>query len=76
MWVKGRRLLASVVWRSVASGELPEEEAAEDWDLPLEAVREAVAWSEANRELIAAEAAEERRWLQEQGVALEPPHPG
>jgi len=76
MWIKGRRLMASAVWRSMVANEMSEEEAAEDWGLPLEAIREAVAWSEANRQLIAAEAVEEKRWLREHGVAVEPSHPG
>ena len=76
MWIKGRRLMAWVIWRDMLVNEMTESEAAEDRDLPLEAIREAVAWSEANRELIAAEAGEEKRWLQEHGVQLEPSHPG
>ena len=71
--LKGRKLLASVVWRSMLANDLSVEEAAEDWDLPVEAVREAVAWCEANRELIAAEAAEDRRAAVESGIRVEPP---
>jgi len=72
LWVKGRRLMASVVWRSLCANGMTEAEAAEDWGLPVEAVREAVVWSEANQELIAAEAVEERHWLRSRGTGVEP----
>ena len=72
LWIKGRRVMASKVWRETLASRATEAEVAEDRDLPLEAVREAIAWSDANAELIAAEAREERRWLQERGVRLEP----
>ena len=71
-YLKGRKLAAAVVWRSMLANELSVEEAAEDWDLPADAVREAVAWCEANQELIAAEAAEDRRAARESGVQVEP----
>ena len=48
------------------------EEAAEDWDLPLPAVKEAIAYCEANRELLQQEALEEQQYLEEQGISLEP----
>lgn len=61
LWVKGRKLLASDLWRdTLANGRSPEE-AAGNWDLPLEAVREALSYCEANQELLALEAEEEAR---------------
>lgn len=71
-YIKGRRLMASVVWRSMLANQLSIEEAAEDWELPIEAVQEALSWCEANRELIAAEADEERQVARESGVRVEP----
>jgi hypothetical protein len=62
-WFKGRKLMASAVWRYSLANGLNAEECAKDWELPLEAVEEAFAWCEANRDLIQAEADEERQWL-------------
>jgi len=39
LWLKGRRLLASTVWRDMLTNEMSAEEAVENWDLPLEAVQ-------------------------------------
>ncbi len=47
-------------------------EAAEDWDLPLAAVQEAIEYCEANRELLHYEAELERHYLEEKGISLEP----
>ena len=49
------------------------EEAAENWDLPIEAIHEIIRYCQANRELLAMEADEEERRLRERGVRLEPP---
>jgi uncharacterized protein (DUF433 family) len=71
LWVKGRRLLASQVWRDMLANEMTETEAAENWDLPLEAIQEIALYCADNTALIAAEADEERQQLRIQGVALE-----
>ena len=57
---------------TMRANDLDTEEAAEDMELPLEQVKEAVAYYETHRDLIEAEAEEDRRSLQERGVALEP----
>lgn len=70
MSIKGRRLLASTVWRDrIANGQTFAEAAAE-WDLPVEAVEEAVRWCEANRALIALEVQEERLRIEAAGSKL------
>ena len=69
MWIKGRRLRASIVWRDMAANGQTAEQAAREWDLPIEAVDEAVRWSEANRDLLAMESQEEARRLRSEGVA-------
>lgn len=71
-YIKGRRLPAAVIWHDMIANDQTEEEAAEDWDLPVEAIREAVIWSEQNRAMLAMEAEEERRFLLGVGVALAP----
>ncbi len=61
--VKGRRLLASTLWYDMQTNHQTTARAAEEWDLPVEAVEEAVRWCEANRELLAMESREEMRRL-------------
>lgn len=54
------------------ANDLDAKTAAEDMALPLEQVHEALAYYETHRELIESELEEEKRYLQEQGVPLEP----
>lgn len=72
LYIKGRKLTAFAVWMDmIVNGETPEE-AAENWDLPLAAVLEAIEYCETHPELLKREAEEERRYLEERGVPLEP----
>lgn len=68
LWVKGRKLLASAVWLDALTNGMGPREAAENWELPLEACEEIFAYCEANRALIEAEANEERQRLQRASV--------
>ena len=72
LWVKGRRLLASQVWGDIRTNGLTVEQAAEDFDLPPEAVEEILRYCESNATLIALEADEERHRLQDAGVPFAP----
>ena len=72
LYVKGRRLPAARVWRDMQANDLSPEAAADNWDLPPEAVREIVRYCQENRALLDMEAEEEQRRLQEAGVALAP----
>ena len=54
------------------ANDLTAEEAAADMNLPLEQVLEALVYYETHRDLIKAEAEEEKRHLIAHGVALEP----
>ena len=72
LYVKGRKLLASTVWRDMLANNMTKEEAAENWDLPLLAIEEAISYCEANQALIAMEADEERQRLEVKGVTVEP----
>jgi hypothetical protein len=58
--VKGRKLLASAVWLDALTNGMGPREAAENWDLPLQACEEIFAYCEVNKALIEAEANEER----------------
>ena len=73
LYVKGRKLRAATVWNDMISNGMTVAEVAENWYLPLEAVEEIVRYCESHEDLIRAEAEEERRRLQEEGIRLEPP---
>ena len=72
MSIKGRRLLASTVWRDMVANRQTAPEAAEEWGIPVEAVEEAVRWCEGNRALLDMEAKEEARRLTSAGVDRAP----
>lgn len=71
LWIKGRNVsvwqLLCVMW---GDGQTPEE-AARDRSLPVEAIYEALDYYEKNKELIHAEAAEEKRRLIARGWKLD-----
>jgi uncharacterized protein (DUF433 family) len=70
--IKGRNMTVGQLVSTVRANQLTPEQASEDLQLPVEAIQEALAYYAENRELIQMEAAEERRWLAEQGYPLEP----
>jgi hypothetical protein len=72
LYIKGQKLLASVVWQDMLTNDLSPEAAAENWDLPLAAIAEISQYCQIHQDLLKLEAAEERSRLQSQGVALEP----
>jgi len=71
LWVKGRKLWASAVWLDALTNGMGPREAAENWDLPLEACEEIFAYCEANKALIEAEANEERQRLKRANVDVD-----
>lgn len=72
LYIKGRKLTAFGLWSDMmVNGDTPEE-AADHWDVPLEAVIEAIKYCEIHQELIANEADAERRHLEERGISLDP----
>lgn len=72
LYIKGRKLRAATVWQDMLANQMTVEEAAENWDLPVAAIHEAVQYCEANRVLLQLEAAEELLCLQAAGVSVEP----
>jgi len=72
LFVKGRKLPAANVWVAMRVNNLTSEQAAENWDLPLEAILEIEEYCEANKDLLQMEAAEEKRRLQAKGIRVEP----
>lgn len=72
LYLKGRNLTVGQLVYSMRADHLPPEQAAERYDLPLEAIQEALEYYQAHREVIDAEAEAEKRYLQEKGYTLEP----
>lgn len=65
LYVRGRKLTAATVWASMGVNRLSIEEAADNWDLPQEAIEEIVRYCEANKTLLEAEAAKELELMKE-----------
>ena len=72
LYFKGKRLKAFDVWMDMMVNRETPQEAAENWDLPLDAVMEAIEYCKTNQELLRKEAEQERRYLEERGISLEP----
>ncbi|NEP58175.1 MAG: hypothetical protein F6K31_14325 [Symploca sp. SIO2G7] len=72
LYIKGRKLLASTVWQDMIVNSMSPEQAADNWDLPLAAIHEAIQYCQTHQDLVKLEAEEERHRLQEKGVSLEP----
>ncbi|MGB3613823.1 MAG: hypothetical protein WBA10_08520 [Elainellaceae cyanobacterium] len=72
LYIKGRKILASTLWQDMIANNMSPEQVAENWDLPLSAIREAIQYCETHQDLIQLEAEEERYRLQQNGVSLEP----
>lgn len=71
--LKGRNMTAAQLVATMKANAMTVEQAAADFDLPLEAVEEAARYCEEQKDLIALEGLEERRYLMEKGYRLEPP---
>ena len=72
LYVKGRNMTARQLVGSMKANHLDLEAAAADYHLPVEAVREALAYVERNRELLETETEIERLMLKRGGVARGP----
>ena len=72
LYLKGRKLTAFTVWSDMIANEDTISETSENWDLPIEAVKEAIEYCETHQELLKSEAEEERNYLENRGVILEP----
>ncbi len=72
LYVKGRKLPAVAVWTGMIANSLSIDEAADNWDLPAEAVYEILDYCESNKVLLEMEAEEELRRLEEKGIGLAP----
>lgn len=72
LFIKGRKLPAAAVWSAILVNKLSYEQAADNWELPVEAIAEIMTYCEENKRLLEMEAAEEERLLNEKGLSLEP----
>ena len=72
LYFKGKRLKAFDVWMDMMVNMETPEETAENWDLSLDAVMEAIEYCQTHQELLNQEAEEERLYLEERGISLEP----
>ena len=72
LYLKGVNMTAWQLVRSMKASGFNEQQAAEDYDLPVEAVREAVAYVEKDRALLDTETEIERLMLKRGGVARGP----
>jgi hypothetical protein len=70
LFIKGRKLTAAQVWLEMQTNRMSPSDAAENWDLPLEAINEIVSYCQQNQALLHAEAEEERLHLLQNGVTL------
>jgi len=72
LYIKGRNMTARQLVGSMKANQLDDEAAAADYRLPLEAVREALAYVERNKELLETEAEIERLMLKRGGISRGP----
>jgi uncharacterized protein (DUF433 family) len=69
IWVKGRHIRAEVLYRlTVGIEPRTPEEVAQDYDLPVEAVQEAIDYAVRSQELLEAERADEECRMQQLGL--------
>ena len=72
LYIKGRNLTARQLVGSINANQLDEQKAAANFHLPIEAIREAIAYVAKNRELLEAEAEIERLMRKREGVGCVP----
>jgi hypothetical protein len=63
LYLKGRKLKAFTLWMNMTVNKMTPSEVAENWDLPLGAVKEVIEYCESHQGLLKREAQEERRRL-------------
>ncbi len=70
LYFKGKKLKAFDVWMDMMVNRETPQQAAENWDLPKDAVMEAIEYCQTHQELLRKEAELERRHLEERGISL------
>jgi uncharacterized protein (DUF433 family) len=69
LYVKGRNMTARQLVGAMVANAMTEQETADDYRLPVDAVREALAYVEQDKELIEAETEKEQTMHQQGGAA-------
>lgn len=72
-YLKGRHMTVGQLIYAMRADKLTAEQAASDYELPLEQIHEAQAYYEVHRDVIEAEADEEGALLRSMGVPIDPP---
>ncbi|MGL5876076.1 MAG: hypothetical protein ACRC2R_27590 [Xenococcaceae cyanobacterium] len=72
LYIKGRKLRAFTVWMDMLVNELTPHDVAENKELPIAAVEEAILYCETNQALLEKEAEEEKNILEAKGISVEP----
>ena len=73
LWVKGRHMRAEVLYRFTVGPEpRTPEEIADDYDLPLDVIREAIDYSVRHKDLLDAERAREEERMRSAGLDRPP----
>lgn len=73
LWIKGRHIRAEVLYRCTVGAEArTPEEVAQDYELPVEAVREAIDYAVRNQDLLQAERAREEDRMKRLGLDKPP----
>jgi uncharacterized protein (DUF433 family) len=75
LYLKGRNMTVGHLVYDMRTNSISMKEAAANYDLPLEQIEEALAYYRRHRDVVEADAAEERRRLETRGIALDPPPP-
>lgn len=73
LFLKGRNIAVGQLIYSMRANHLTPDGAVFEYDLPLAQVQEAMLYYQRHRDIIEADSAEERRWLEANGVILDPP---
>ena len=72
LWLKGRKLPASVVWTDWRVNGWTVKEIADNWNLPVAAIEEALHYGEAHQDLLRMEEEEEKLRLSKRGISVAP----
>lgn len=75
LYLKGRRLKAFDVWTTMQIESETAQEAAENWDLPIDVVEEIIEYCSTHEYVFARDAEIERKHLEASGYSLEPKTP-
>ena len=65
LYIKGKRIKASVIYSDMIVNEMTPQEAADNWELPLAAIEEVIEYCSSHQQLLKQEAKEGLRRLEE-----------